>query len=203
MDVPVLNKLGEQIVRTSYLIPPTVGGLCEFLGVHRSTWADYCDRRLYPQFYDITAWARARLKYYREEQLLTREGKDVRGVIFDLQNNYGYSEKREVEFGPTARSLSRQAAPLAVALRGEVLGRAAAKFAGLGIAAGECDGAGVDDAPRLDGDAQGTDPVNVDDGAAAAAPIGAWQGPEALVTGPGGGVTGDGAYGDRAADGGE
>ena len=40
------------------------------------------------------------MRAYLEEQLLTR--KEVRGIIFDLQNNYGYSEKREVELGTRA-----------------------------------------------------------------------------------------------------
>lgn len=40
-EVPVLNRLGVQATVLEYLVPPTVGGLCEHLGIHRSTWADY------------------------------------------------------------------------------------------------------------------------------------------------------------------
>ena len=40
---------------------------------------------------------------FLEEALLTRSGKELKGVIFSLQNNYGYTERKEVELGPKAR----------------------------------------------------------------------------------------------------
>lgn len=97
-DVPVLNQLGEQIVKTEYLIPPTVGGLCAFLEIHRSTWAEYCDHDKYPEFSDTTTRAQGCMRTWNEEQLLTRSGKDIKGVIFNLENNYnyGYAEKQNV-----------------------------------------------------------------------------------------------------------
>ncbi len=95
-DVPVLNQLGEQIIREEYVIPPTVAGLCAWLGIHRSTWTDWCDTERFPEFADTTTRARGRLQGWNEEQLLTREGKNLKGVIFNLQNNYGYSEHQEV-----------------------------------------------------------------------------------------------------------
>ena len=100
---PVMNDLNEIMLRKEYIIPPTVSGLCEYLGIHRSTWANYCDKDLHPEFFDTTTRARGRMRAYLEEQLLTR--KDVRGVIFDLQNNYGYTEKREIELGHEAKKV--------------------------------------------------------------------------------------------------
>lgn len=100
---PVMNDLNEIMLRKEYVIPPTVSGLCEYLGIHRSTWANYCDKELHPEFFDTTTRARGRMRAYLEEQLLTR--KDVRGVIFDLQNNYGYSEKREIELGQETKKV--------------------------------------------------------------------------------------------------
>ena len=76
---------------TEYLVVPSVGGLCEFLGIHRSTWAEYCSQE---EFSDTTTRVQGRLRAWREEQLLTR--KDVKGIIFDLENNYGYKEHRDV-----------------------------------------------------------------------------------------------------------
>ena len=96
-DEPVLNKCGEQVRITEYLIPPTVGGLCEALGIHRSTWAEYCDQDQHPEFSDTTTRARGRMREYLEQQLLIRSGRDVKGVIFSLQNNYGYADRKEVE----------------------------------------------------------------------------------------------------------
>ena len=102
-EVPVLNRLGVQATVLEYLVPPTVGGLCEHLGIHRSTWADYCDAQLHPEFSDTTTHARGRMRAWLEEQLLTR--KDVKGIVFDLQNNYGYPKLyvREVEDDYTGR----------------------------------------------------------------------------------------------------
>lgn len=123
---PVINKRGEQVMVTEYLVPPTVGGLCERLGIHRSTWAEYCDEQLHPEFYDTTTRARGRMREYLEQQLLTR--KDVKGIIFSLQNNYGYTERREVEFGPQA-SRSMAAASVPMSERRAVLKELAAEFA--------------------------------------------------------------------------
>lgn len=97
---PITNKLGKEMTYDEYILPPTVGGLCQHLGIHRSTWAEYCDPEQHPEFSDTTTRARGRMRGYLEQQLLTR--KDVKGIIFDLQNNYGYAEKRQVELGERA-----------------------------------------------------------------------------------------------------
>jgi len=96
----ILNDSGEPIRYTEFIIPPTVGGLCDYLKIHRSTWAEYCDGDVYPEFSDTTTRTQGRMRAWNERELLTR--KDVKGIIFNLQNNYGYSDKREVEFGPKA-----------------------------------------------------------------------------------------------------
>lgn len=100
--VPVTNGRGETVTEREYVLPPTVGGLCASLGISRETWAQYCNREVNPQFRETTAWAREQLRGYLELQLITRSGKDLKGVIFSLQNNYGMSEKRLVELGPKA-----------------------------------------------------------------------------------------------------
>lgn len=94
---PVLNALGETMTVTEYLIPPTVGGLSAFLGVHRSTWNAWCDSNTHPEFREITLDAMGRIHAYLEQESLTRPGKDLKGVIFNLENNYGYREKAKVE----------------------------------------------------------------------------------------------------------
>lgn len=101
---PVINSLGKEVEFTEYVLPPSVAELCEALGIHRSTWANYCNRQLHPEFADITGEVRERIKAWNERELLTRPGKDLRGIIFNLQANYGYGgEKREMELGPDAR----------------------------------------------------------------------------------------------------
>lgn len=113
----VYNDAGESIWVTEYIRPPTVGGLCLYLGIDRSTWQNYADRSLHPEFQEITAYARMRMEAYLEEQLVTRE-KNVQGLIFNLQNNYGWREKREVELGGETRRTvadSTQAVPMSIA----------------------------------------------------------------------------------------
>ena len=93
---------GNAMHRREYVEPPTVGGLCAFLQISRETWRQYCDKELNPQFAETTEWAREQMLAWRERELLVRGGKMIRGLIFDLQANYGLSEKRTVELGPRA-----------------------------------------------------------------------------------------------------
>lgn len=92
-DVPVINSLGKEMKTTEYLIPPTVGGLCDFLGIHRDTWNAYCND---PGYSDTTTYARGCMHAYLEQEMLTRPGKDLKGVLFNLENNYGYKERVEM-----------------------------------------------------------------------------------------------------------
>lgn len=94
--VPLTNQLGEQIVLEQYVVPPSVGDLAIFLGIHRSTWTDYCDEKKHPEFSDTTTYARGRMHAYLERESLTRQGKDLKGVLFNLENNYGYREKTDI-----------------------------------------------------------------------------------------------------------
>lgn len=86
----VKNRLGEEMKTIEYLIPPTVGGLADYLGIHRDTWNAYCNDEKYS---DTTTYARGRMHAYLEQEMLTRPGKDLKGILFNLENNYGYSEK--------------------------------------------------------------------------------------------------------------
>ena len=97
--IEVTNKRGEPVIVTEYLVPPSVGDLAEFLGIHRSTWHDYCDPEKHPEFSDTTTQALGRIHAYLERESLTRSGKDLKGVIFNLENNFGYKERLEVDSG--------------------------------------------------------------------------------------------------------
>lgn len=91
--VPAVNQLGEELTETVYLIPPTIGGLCIYLGISGSTWAEYAGEE---EFSETVTYARGRIKAYLQQELLTRPGRDVKGIMFDLQNNHGYREKVDV-----------------------------------------------------------------------------------------------------------
>ena len=100
----VMNDRGEVIRTREFLVPPTVVGLCLYLGVHRATWARWCDHKEHPELEEATEWVSAVLRAWNEEQLLTRGDKGVKGIMFNLQNNYGYAQKVEVEAGPQTRA---------------------------------------------------------------------------------------------------
>lgn len=95
----VVNRLGKPVMVEEFLLPPSVGDLARFLGIHRSTWYDYCDPDKYPEFSDTTTQALGRIHAYLERESLTREGKNLKGVIFNLENNFGYRERLEVQGG--------------------------------------------------------------------------------------------------------
>lgn len=134
--IPVKNSLGEEAKIEEYIVPPTVGALCQYLGIHRSTWAEYCDCVEYPEFSDTTTYARGRMRAYLEQQLLTR--KDVKGIIFDLQNNHGYSEKRHLELGDRA-SKAISAASLSMGEKKKLLEEAARDFSDDGDVDGQAE----------------------------------------------------------------
>lgn len=101
---PILNSLGKAVEITEYILPPSVTDLCQALGIRRSTWTSYCDHQLHPELTDLTERTCERIRAWNERELLTRPGKDIKGIMFNLQSNYGYGgEKREVELGPGAR----------------------------------------------------------------------------------------------------
>ena len=94
--IPIKNSLGEEAKVEEYIVPPTVGALCQHLGIHRSTWAEYCDPEEHPEFSDTTTYAQGRIHAYLERESLTRQGKDLKGVLFNLENNFGYKERLEM-----------------------------------------------------------------------------------------------------------
>ena len=103
--VPVKNALGEEMKVIQYLIPPTVGGLAAHLGIHRDTWNAYSNDEAYS---DTTTYARGRMHAYLEQEMLTRPGKDLKGILFNLENNYGYSEKVSMTTDTMEEYLRRQ-----------------------------------------------------------------------------------------------
>lgn len=92
---PVKNLRGETVTVTEFVEPPTVGGLCAALEISRATWMRYHEGPTAA----AAAWADDVLRTWNERELLTREGRNLQGVIFNLQNNYGYSSKIQAPDG--------------------------------------------------------------------------------------------------------
>ena len=102
--VEVRNDEGEPMMRTRWLRPPSVSGLCLAIGIDRSTWQNYADAGRNPKHAVICDTARMRIECYLEELLSTKE-KSVQGVIFNLEHNYWNREER-------AREAARPVSPL-------------------------------------------------------------------------------------------
>lgn len=92
--IPALNGKGEKVIHTVYLLPPSVGGLCEHLKISSSTWHRYCQD---PVFEEVTEWALDRFKNWRMAELVTRPDKLIGGIKYDLELNYKTAPKRAVE----------------------------------------------------------------------------------------------------------
>lgn len=119
--VKLLNGQGEPVLVLDYIDPPTVGSLCRRLGIHRATWAEYANEDTHPDMAEaVTIFRDARLAYL-ERELLTRDGKDVRGVEFDLQQNHGAALKLETEIGPKTVTAAASLAGLTLADKAALL----------------------------------------------------------------------------------
>ena len=84
---PILSDTGEPILCREYVVAPTVWGLCEALGITPAEWNRLCDRQEHPEFQDAVQRASGLMREWREQSLLTK--KDVRGLIYHLQNHLG------------------------------------------------------------------------------------------------------------------
>ena len=93
---PITNRLGKEMKTIEYIVPPSLAGLCAYLHIHRSTWNNYCEQE---EYQEITGFVYEELKAWNENELLVRSGKDVKGIIFNLENNYDYRERKSVDLG--------------------------------------------------------------------------------------------------------
>ena len=105
----IRNDDGEDIRVVQFVVPPSITGLCLHLGIDRSTWQNYADADKHPELTGICQGARTHIEAYLEQELLTRE-KSVQGIIFNLQNNYGWKQRQEVELGRDTRESMKHAA---------------------------------------------------------------------------------------------
>lgn len=97
-DKPVIARNGRQAVRTMWTEPPSIAGLCLSLGICRDTWAAYAKDEV---FSDTVTRARGRVEAYLVGRL---ETKGARGVIFNLQENFGWKERKELGLDAPTRA---------------------------------------------------------------------------------------------------
>jgi hypothetical protein len=106
---PILSDTGEPILCREYVVAPTVWGLCEALGVTLAEWRRLCDRQEHPELQDAVQRAYGLMREWREQSLLTK--KDVRGLIYHLQNHLGGLDEQP----------GGDAGPLSLAEKGRLL----------------------------------------------------------------------------------
>lgn len=92
--VPAMNGKNEEVFHTVYLLPPSVGDLCEHLKISSSTWHRYCQD---PEFEEVAEWATDRFKNWRMSELVTRPDKLIGGIKYDLELNYKTAPRKAVE----------------------------------------------------------------------------------------------------------
>lgn len=127
---PILSCSGKPIKLVRYAVPPSKQALCLYLGISRDTYSEYSHRKGYSAVCDEVS---TRVEAYLATELDEREnrGRRVDGIKFNLANNYGWRERREVELGEETRR-EASAAALTLAERRELLRSAAAEFGELG-----------------------------------------------------------------------
>ena len=90
---PVIGKVG--IVYEVSPKPPNQAGMALYMGF--SSKDGIRKYREYPEFKDVWAWCNLHIEAYNNERLYDREG--VNGAKFTLTNNFGYSEKQDINIG--------------------------------------------------------------------------------------------------------
>jgi len=117
---PLLDDFGHQKIKfeqvitadkkpafeTVWIEPPSLTGLCLYLGIDRATFSRYgtYDPE-HPEesekFCNTVTRARGRVEAYLESRLEDKSA--ARGAIFNLQQNFGWKERKEVELGAGAQ----------------------------------------------------------------------------------------------------
>lgn len=94
-EQPVRNALSQTVEVTDFLLPPTENDLCLRLGLPWEQWQRYSqpDSPLYP----VTQQVRERIMAWCLRELLTRPGKDLKGIELFLER-----------LGPAAPALERE-----------------------------------------------------------------------------------------------
>lgn len=101
--VEALDDDGNPMTTVEYIKPPSLSGLCLYLGISRTTWAKYAQDE---DMAGTVEAARLEAESYWAEQL---SGRNAQGAKFALQNACGWrgawseADKVEVELGPESR----------------------------------------------------------------------------------------------------
>lgn len=98
-EVDVMGIDGQPVMVLDYAVPPTMPALLLTIGVSKSSWDNYRSRDGYAE---VCADAKLRIEAYLAEQAVLRD--KPQGVLFTLENNYGWKSAKEVELGRETRA---------------------------------------------------------------------------------------------------
>jgi hypothetical protein len=110
---PVLDEKGRQVYKTVEIDPMGVSSVCSFLGITRQTWFNW--RKKSHPLSDLVKTFDTVITSFLEVRLNTRNS--TSGTEFVLINNYGYSDKVELELGEETR---RSAAITSIGLNAKI-----------------------------------------------------------------------------------
>lgn len=89
---------GSPAMEEIWIKKPSMAGLCLFLGIHRSTWAEYGKKEGYA---DTVERARGRVEEYLAGKVLEKGA--AAGAKFSLQHNCGWKERQEISLDAQTR----------------------------------------------------------------------------------------------------
>lgn len=97
---------GKPAYCTQWIEPPGIMSLCLYLGIDESTFLRYGEMEEEQdddaeEFRRTVMRARGRVKAYLVAK--TEDGKAARGAIWNLQQNFGEKERREITLDPETR----------------------------------------------------------------------------------------------------
>lgn len=117
---PIKNVRGESIKTYELAVRPSVQALCDYLHIRPGTWQHL---RKSEETAAICMDAEEMIKDWAVGELVTREGKNVRGIMHYLDNSFGWKDSREISVSSeTVKGL----AGLSLAEKLQVIAEAAA-----------------------------------------------------------------------------
>ena len=90
--VPVLSRDGCPMTKVEWFTPPTVGGLCAYLGISRHTFSALAKSA---KFAAAVADARAVITTYLEERISDPAARNIKGVQLSLETLTAAAQKDE------------------------------------------------------------------------------------------------------------
>lgn len=94
--VPIKNVMGEEIKVREIAARPSKTALCDFLQLRPASYERY---KKSEETGEILREAEELIKDWATGELLKRDDKTVKGVMYYLDNAFGWADKKEVSLG--------------------------------------------------------------------------------------------------------